>query len=207
VRIDAGENPPDDIAGASGLVFMGGHMSVNDPLDWIGQEVKLIRAARQAGLPVLGHCLGAQLIARSLGGEVKPNPDREIGWHTVWPEDTDAARDWFGDTGAFECFHWHGEGFSLPGGAAPLLRSRMYENQGFVMGNCLALQCHIEMTADMVRTWSERFGGHLDPRQPGVQSAAQMLENIEARIRELNRVANRVYGRWVTMLGVRERAG
>ena len=83
IAIDTDVAVPHSIDGCSGLVFMGGPMSVNDDLPWIGQELALIRAAQTAGLPVLGHCLGGQLISKALGGEITANPVREIGWHPV----------------------------------------------------------------------------------------------------------------------------
>lgn len=201
VCVDAGEPVPETADGFSGLVFMGGPMSVNDPLDWIRRELDLIGKALAADIPVLGHCLGGQLIARALGGRVVPNPVREIGWHRVEVRDHPAAGAWFGpETGSFECFHWHGERYTLPDGAVPLLGSRFCDNQAFVAGKALAMQCHIEMTPDMVRTWTERFSNRLEPSSESVQTAAQMLRNVDERCRTLNRIADRVYSRWVAEL-------
>ena len=81
VKIDAGEPVPDTLDDCSGLVFMGGPMSVNDPLPWIEQELALIRRAQAGNMPVLGHCLGGQLICKALGGTISANPVKEIGWH------------------------------------------------------------------------------------------------------------------------------
>src|SRR5262245_55774807 len=83
VRIDEGEAVPGDPAGFSGLVFMGGPMSANDRLPWIDEILALIRAAVASDVPVLGHCLGAQLMAKALGGEVTRNAVKEIGWGKV----------------------------------------------------------------------------------------------------------------------------
>lgn len=197
VRVDAGEPVPAEPGTASGLVFMGGPMSVNDPLEWIDAELALINKALEARIPVLGHCLGGQLLARALGASIRANPVREIGWHPVTRYDTPEAIDWFGPESSFECFHWHGESFSLPQGAEPLLRSDFFDNQAFAYGNSLALQCHVEMTPDMIRTWSERFADQLTDPSESVQTPAQMLEEVEARAYSLNRVADRVYSRWL----------
>ena len=70
IKIDAGEDPPSTINQFSGLVFMGGSMSVNDDLPWIGSELKLIRQAVSSDIPLLGHCFGGQLISKALGGVV-----------------------------------------------------------------------------------------------------------------------------------------
>src|SRR3989304_3649018 len=80
IRIDQDEKVPADARAFSGAVFMGGPMSVNDDLPWIAPGLDLIRAAVAAGVPVLGHCLGGQLIATALGATVSPNPVKEIGW-------------------------------------------------------------------------------------------------------------------------------
>ena len=200
VCIDAGDPVPEDTVGVSGLVFMGGSMSVNDPHDWIGQELDLIGQALDNNVPVLGHCLGGQLIARSLGAAVGPNRVREFGWHPVNLEDNPETREWFGsDIATFESFHWHGERFNLPEGAVPLMSSEFCDNQAFVArgGRAMAMQCHIEMTADMVRTWSERFREQLAEPSCSIQSAGDMLIDLDERIRSLNHVANRVYEHWI----------
>lgn len=202
VCIDACEAVPENVDGMSGLVLMGGSMSVNDHFDWIGRELNLIREAMRENIPVLGHCLGGQLIARALGGSITANPVREFGWHVVYLQDNPEARTWFGpDIESFDCFHWHGERYTLPDGAVPLLSSRFCENQAFVLGRAMAMQCHIEMTAGMVRVWAERFSGQLAQPSESIQSADQMLMNLEARCHSLNRVADRVYERWTAWLG------
>ena len=156
IAIDQGLCVPPDLSGASALVFMGGPMSVNDPLSWITDELRLIRQAHERNMPVLGHCLGGQLIAKAMGARVSANGVKEIGWHPV--EKTDAAPPWLAELPAcFEVFHWHGETFDLPEGATPLLRSAWCENQAFTFGSLLALQCHVEMTAPMVREWADLY--------------------------------------------------
>lgn len=201
IRVDEGEAIPAGFDHASGLVFMGGPMSVNDDLDWVRAEIALIRAAAAEGLAVLGHCLGGQLIARALGAKVGPNTVREIGWHPVQRADNDAAREWFGEDGELpDCFHWHGETFALPADATPLLSSRFCAYQAFVSGSALAMQCHIEMTAPMVREWSQRYADQLAEPSASVQSAAAMLEHLDKRIAGLNALADRVYSRWIEIL-------
>ena len=147
IAIDRGDSVPISIDDMGGLVFMGGPMSVNDPLPWIDAELKLIRLAHQADLPVLGHCLGGQLIAKALGAAVRANTVKEIGWHEV-RKNTEPSSWLAGLPLSFEAFHWHGETFDIPEGAVHLLESQWCQHQAFACGRMLALQFHVEMTAD-----------------------------------------------------------
>lgn len=198
VRIDQGEIPPSRLDDISGLVFMGGSMSVNDDLPWIEQELALIREAVGRDIPVLGHCLGGQLISKALGAKVTANPVREIGWLPVQKIPGDTSGDWLaGVEDNPLVFHWHGEVFSLPQGAEPILKSQHCPLQGFVIGNSLALQCHVEMTLEMVREWVNRFKDELPPYSETVQSPGIMLQDVETKILEMQAVADRLYERWL----------
>jgi GMP synthase-like glutamine amidotransferase len=198
IRIDAGDPVPDSLADCSGLVFMGGSMSVNDPLPWIAEELRLIRSAQQAGLPVLGHCLGGQLISKALGGEVTKNPVREIGWHPVRQSDTASAAKWLsGIPGEVILFHWHGETFSIPDGAEVILENDHCAHQAFAIGNTLALQCHVEMTTAMVREWCDLNRHELEEPTGAVQTASAMTHELDTRIRAAQQVADVLYARWL----------
>ena len=201
IAIDRNETPPRNIDDCSGLVMMGGPMSVNDSLPWIGQELALIRLAQAQGMPVLGHCLGGQLISKALGGEITANPVTEIGWHPVRSSDNPTAQDWLGGLpGETTLFHWHGETFSIPNGAEVILENDHCSHQAFAIGNTLALQCHVEMTAAMVREWSTLYKDELDNPAPSVQTAQQMTERLEQRITEAQQVADVLYQRWLKPL-------
>ncbi|OGS90752.1 MAG: glutamine amidotransferase [Gallionellales bacterium GWA2_60_18] len=205
IAIDAGEAVPDSAEGFSGLVFMGGPMSVNDDLPWIAQVEALIRAAVARDIPVLGHCLGGQLMSKALGGRVSRNPVKEIGWGEVVVADNDTARAWFGEIRRFDAFHWHGETFSLPQDAERLLSSAHCVNQGWARGKHLALQCHVEMTEQMIREWCEIGADEMLAAQdsPAVQSASEILRQMEAELPRLHQVAAQLYGRWITGLAGR----
>jgi len=198
VRVDQGDAIPTSINGSAGLVFMGGPMSVNDSLPWIEQELSLIRAAQGAGLPVLGHCLGGQLISKALGGTIGANPVTEIGWHPVRSTGTSTAVDWLGDKpGEPALFHWHGETFSLPQSAELILENDHCTHQGFTLGNTLALQCHVEMTAPMVNEWATLYQDELVNTSDTVQSKQQMTAQLDDRISIAQQVARRLYQRWL----------
>lgn len=200
IRIDEGEPVPDGAGAFSGLAFMGGPMSVNDALPWIAPVLGLIRDARDAGVPTLGHCLGGQLIAKALGGAVTRNPVKEIGWGRVDVLRNDAAAEWFGaKLRFFDSFHWHGEAFSIPPGATRIASSPWCENQAFVLGPHLAMQCHVEMTPELIRTWCQDWEKEVESlarRTASVQSPAEMTDRLEERTRTLNAIADRLYDRW-----------
>ncbi|HEY3488222.1 MAG TPA: type 1 glutamine amidotransferase, partial [Gammaproteobacteria bacterium] len=143
IAVDRGEKIPQSLENAAALVFMGGPMSVNDADPWIQEELALIRMGVDQALPILGHCLGGQLISKALGAAVTFNPVREIGWHKVNKIDSPEAGRWLGDIKfPVELYHWHGETFALPHGVTPLFSSSFCPNQAYVKDNILALQCH-----------------------------------------------------------------
>ena len=198
IRIDENGPIPSSIDGVSGLVFMGGPMSVNDPLPWIPRVTKLIQQAVAADVPVLGHCLGGQLISKALGGAITKNPVKEIGWLPVSRVDSPAAKPWLGDLpGEFEVFHWHGEIFSIPPGATRILASNDCANQAFVVGKTLAFQCHIEMTGEMVREWARLGADDLAPLCATVQNPQAMTAELDRRVERLRGIADKFYGRWI----------
>ena len=133
VALDSGERVPRDARKYSGLVFMGGPMSVNDDLPWIAPALELARDGVRKDVPLLGHCLGGQLISKALGGTVGTAPVKEIGWGEVHVADNEVAREWLGDLQTFLSFHWHGETFTLPPGAKRGASSRVISS-----GSCTA---------------------------------------------------------------------
>lgn len=202
IRLDNEDCLPTSLAPYSGLVLMGGPMSVHDALPWIDPVLSLIKQAVATDIPILGHCLGGQFLSIALGGTVTKNPIKELGWGKVNVADNPIARDWLNGVSEFESFHWHGETFSLPPGATRLLSSIYCENQAFVLNGHLGMQCHVEMTEEMVRTWCQTNAEELARNQdsPAVQSSAEIQENLANRIAMLQSIANRLYGKWILAL-------
>jgi GMP synthase-like glutamine amidotransferase len=202
VALDEGAPVPRDPRLFSGLAFMGGAMSVNDDLPWIRSALELIREALRKDVPVLGHCLGGQLMSKALGGAVRANPYKEIGWGEVRACDNGLARAWLGELQAFEAFHWHGETFSIPPGATRVLENAHCANQAFALGKHFGMQCHVEMTEELIRTWAE--GGADEIRaaaaSPAVQSPEDMARDMQARLERLHEVADRIYDKWTENL-------
>jgi GMP synthase-like glutamine amidotransferase len=183
---------------------MGGPMSVNDDLPWIAQICRLIRDAVARDVPVLGHCLGGQLMAKALGAAVTRNPVKEIGWGAVKVLDDPVARRWLGDDlREFLSFHWHGETFVIPEGATRLMESPWCGNQAYALGKHFGMQCHVEMTPELIRTWCRDWAKEVEAlagRVPSVQTPAEMEAGIDDKVRALNAVADRIYDRWISGL-------
>lgn len=202
VRIDLGEPIPTSVENFSGLVFMGGPMSVNDNLPWIPQAIRLIRQAVDQDVAVIGHCLGGQLMSKALGAEVTKNPVEEIGWGELQVHENADAVKWFGTTKQFLGFHWHEETFSLPEGATRLLSSQYCLNQAYAVGKHLAMQCHVEMTGNLVEKWYQCWESQLETSMasPAVQTKQEVLENLPERVQNLNQQAYMLYTRWIAGL-------
>ena len=205
IRVDQGQPIPTSLNNISAMIMMGGPMSVNDKLPWIPPLLNLICQAQNANIPMIGHCLGGQLIAKALGAQVKANSVREIGWGKVTPANNDDAKAYFGEK-AFQAFHWHGETFELPKEAIPLLSSPYCQNQAFSLGNTLAMQCHIEMTRVMIAEWcisDANYHAQGLATSPAVQTLKQMETDTGCYLPLLQQQANYCYEHWLTKINVK----
>jgi GMP synthase-like glutamine amidotransferase len=179
-----------------GLVFMGGPMSVNDDLPSLRREEDLIRHAARSGVPILGVCLGAQLIAEALGANVRRNPVKEIGWAPVWWTEAGRQDPLFKGLAEPEIlFHWHGETFDLPPGAELLAYSAACRHQAFRIGsNVYGLQFHLEVTPDIIEDWCTEDANCGDMRE--LESPIEPRAHSE----RLAEIAAIVLDRWTRML-------
>ena len=205
IKLDEGDPVPASSEAFAVLAFMGGPMSANDELPWTQPVLNLMRDAVDRKIPVIGHCLGGQMLARALGAEVKRNAVKEIGWNPVRVEDTPTARKWFGDDlKDFITFQWHGDTFAIPHGAQRILTGAYCANQAYVLDDRhLGLQCHVEMTPEMIESW---IGGNgkreIDANlsSPAVQPVERITADMPRRLPDLSRNAERLYRHWITNL-------
>ena len=137
------------------LVILGAPESANDDLPYLQAEQKLIKKTVDDNIPVLGICLGSQLIAKTFGGKVYHGPKKEIGFYHDLKIDTDSKL-FSGFTNPFTVFHWHGDTFDLPEGAVRLAHSENYQNQAFQINSAVGLQFHLEVNAEMVNLWLDK---------------------------------------------------
>jgi len=169
------------------LVIMGGPMSVNDEQDypWLEKEKTFIRNVIQTGKPVLGICLGAQLIANSMGAEVFPNSVKEIGWFPIQAakKESNAV---FQFPEEIVVFHWHGETFNLPNGAVQIAESKGCKNQAFQIGaNVIGLQFHLETTLNSAQAIVENCRDDLVDGEY-IQTEVEIISARQDRYKSIN---------------------
>jgi len=194
--------------GYGGLVILGGPMNVDDVErhPHLGTEVSLVLDALERKIPVLGICLGAQLIAKALGASVRAADRKEIGWHDVSLSEGGKRDPVLGHLGAeTRLFQWHGDVFDLPGEATHLASSERCACQAFRYGdNVYGFQFHLEVDEPLVERWLqvpahrqeiEGLGGEIDPDRIRAETRSQ--------IREMTAAADRVFGELVTLFGRR----
>lgn len=201
VPIMDGAPIPEDPQAYSGVVLMGGSMGVNDGLDWLAREIEFVRRAHEAGLPLIGHCLGGQILATALGGRVEKGPRMEIGWQRVQYEPKPLVQEWLGQNLTDEIFQWHQDGIILPEGAQRLASSEVCANQAFVFADRhLGMQFHLEMTPELVASMSQaNRASHereLSRDNPYTSSHEDMLAQLEVRTQRMHEMIRAAYARW-----------
>jgi GMP synthase (glutamine-hydrolysing) len=199
VRIDRGEAVPSQLGDARGLVVMGGPMGVYeaDRLPHLAAEMRLIERAVAGGAPVLGVCLGSQLVAGALGASVRSSGQRELGWLPVTLDDAASSDPLFaGVPRTFHPLHWHGDVFELPRGATHLAASAMTAHQAFRLGSAWGILFHIEVDLAQVAAMAEQFPSDLT--DAGTDRTALMAES-GARLGEAAPVADAIFGHWAEL--------
>lgn len=199
-NLAAGQDLPLQARDYAGIAVLGSNRSVYEPLPWIAAELALLRRALAAEIPVLGHCFGAQLLARAMGARVARHGCAQIGWSRLWV--TPSARELFDGREQIEVFNWHYDSFEIPRGAQRTMFGVHGLNKGFRHGPHLGFQGHFEVSADSVRSWCLTSREELVQAQgsASVQSEAQMLERLPERIARLHAAAAPAYRHWAREL-------
>lgn len=200
IRSYDGQDIPADLGSSIGLVVMGGPMGVyeQDRYPFLTAEMKLIEQALDRGILILGVCLGSQLLAATLGAEVRPAPSPEIGWADVTlTEEAAVDRLFHPVSSPFTAFHWHGDIFEIPDDAVSLASSEMTACQAFRHGNnAYGILPHMEVNDFMVRDWAVS-------NQPYLQKAggdgATIIGGIPKHLNDLQHTGRIIFGNWADL--------
>jgi len=203
---DVGEAYPEHMEAYSALAVLGGEMSANDALPSLRRAELLILDAMARGRPVIGHCLGGQLMARALGVRVVPSLAPEVGWHPMTLQAHPLARQWFGTGELGPVFQWHEEAFELPVGATLLAGSAACAHQAFAIGPHLAMQFHVEVDEEKLCRWSMLDSlayRALQQQHATVHSGSAMRQAMAVHLPNQQALADRVYSHWLADVVVR----
>lgn len=182
-----------------GIIVLGSNHCANEQLRWIENERCLLQSAQQHDVPVLGHCFGAQMLARAMGARVWRNPCPNIGWSEV--RITSRAQQLMDLPAQATLFNWHYDTFEIPQGASRTMYAQHCLNKGFVRGRHWAFQGHLEVTEASVRQWCSEGRSELQRASgPAVQSETQILAQLQPRIAQLHAMALRTYRAWTDQL-------
>jgi GMP synthase-like glutamine amidotransferase len=200
INAGAGEEFPANIEPYSALALMGGGMSANDPLPSNRTAEILILQAMYRDIPVIGHCLGGQLMSRALGGVITDSPQPEIGWQSIEYEDTLLTKEWFGERPTDTVIQWHYESFSIPTGAVRLATSKSCPNQAWAIGPHLAMQFHIEINENKIDSWvndDDPKWADARTRYDSVQNKIDMVTGIPFHLAQHQATADHIYTNWL----------
>lgn len=179
------------------VFILGGPMSVNDNLDYLLEEKKLIHSSFDLGIPIFGICLGSQLIASSCGGKVYTGPKKEIGWGEVRITSKGQSSIFDNIIGSkIRVFHWHGDTFTLPSEAEILSESDLYI-QAFRFKNAIGIQFHLEVTKNMIQNWIRKY--HKELKNENL-SRDGFVNDIDRNVSELESISKIVYKNFKSMI-------
>ncbi|MFZ2385369.1 MAG: type 1 glutamine amidotransferase [Candidatus Omnitrophota bacterium] len=203
INVSAGVRLPETLAGVEAVVCLGGPMNVyeEDKHPFLIKENSILKKALARRIPVLGICLGAQLLAKACGARVSKSPVKEIGWYKIL-QTPDAKHDrlFSGLKEELSVFEWHEDTFELPVGGILLAEGSACRNQAFRVGdNAYGIQFHIEVTPEMIETWISHYtkDGH-----PSQAAAVEMLRKSREDNNQFYRQARKIYLNFAEIIGV-----
>lgn len=190
------DHVPTSPLGYDAIVILGGPMAVYDNLAYLQKEQELIRNAIKNETPLLGICLGSQLIAQATGGRVYKGKKKEIGWYNVYLTPASSNDIFRGFTNkAIRIFQWHGDTYDLPANAKILAYSDLYP-QAFRIGSAVGIQFHFEVEEDLIQTWINEYSGDLITEKIKPESLLPAPKELE----ELAAQGRRIYANFTRVL-------
>lgn len=204
-QVAEGHTVPTEAGDWDAIAMLGGTMSVNDELPFLRRAEALMRDAIGRGVPIVGHCLGGQMLARALGAPTTDNPEPEIGWSHIETTADPLATAWLGERATLPAYQWHFQTFALPAGATLLARNAACAHQAFAFGPHLGMQFHIEVDAEKLGRWRTEApaDGHPLRAHAGVQGEAAMQADTARWLADSQATAARIYGRWLALAAER----
>jgi len=201
IHLEQGDRVPVSLTGFDGLIVMGGPMSANDTfLPYISDELRLLCQAIEQDLPVLGICLGAQLLARAAGAKIGPSPVRELGWCRVFPTSAAVSDPLFASlpSAGLEVFQWHGETFTLPESSLLLASGEDVPHQAFRIGaSQYGLQFHIEVDAAVIESWTA--SGESERKVLGLSGVEKIQLETPQKLSGAHRFCRQMLHAWLAL--------
>jgi GMP synthase (glutamine-hydrolysing) len=200
-NIQAHTDPlPNNVQHYAAIIILGGPMAVYDNVKYLKKEQELIKQALKNEVPVLGICLGSQLIAQAIGGKVYKGGKKEIGWSTVEINSAGLVDLFKGiNTQEIEVFQWHGDTYDLPPNAPIMASSKLY-TQAFRFGSAIGIQFHLEITDKMIRRWAQEYAKELECERIDPKD---LLVQKDHELRELRERCKMVYSNFSKMINNR----
>ncbi len=204
LRLDQGKELPVSVDPFGLILVLGGPMSANDQdqYPFLRKEIPFLRRMLKLGKPVMGVCLGAQLMAKALGARVYPGPYKEIGWYFLTQTPAGRADPLFSLLDpCFLVFQWHGETFDLPSGGVCLAGNPVYPHQAFRFGQwAYGLQFHFEVTQEMIKTWVKQWADEIKEAKPQPLTARDILQDGRIYLERLHRQGDRFFSGYLSLL-------
>lgn len=191
---------PDDLERFAGIVILGGPVAVYDDHSYLVEEQNLVRRAIKNRIPLLGICLGSQLIAQAAGGRVYRGLKKEIGWYDVSLTPAGSSDVFLGlGSGRHRVFQWHGDTYDPPRGATVLATSELYP-QAFRVGSAIGIQFHLEVDEALIQRWMHEYRAELEREDLQIDSILPKPGDIDA----LEQKCARVYGNFSRLINGRQ---